>query len=345
MKFGRTLLPFLFILPAVPSTADTLTDLLPPDTKAVFGIRVHNLPISSIAQTLSAQAHAATAGLFKAAPLDGIDLLRDIDEVLLASTGMGQNPPSIVVVTGRFDVARLAEGANRYHDVPYFAGEVAPNSAVALLGNGVAILGDAALVRAAVDQRGSKVRIDPALNDRITSMRQRYDIWGLGERPEGIVAPMADAKILESIDRFQFGMQLASGLELNAEIHARSPQDAEKLNGTLGMIAAMVKGQQTSENGSKFDLQVDGGTLKLTVFIPDAELKAIAEASVLSPVSASASALVISSEPVETGPSSAEAPALAPPEPAPCEVSSKTAKPKMFDKEPDTVVFTLPGKK
>jgi hypothetical protein len=355
MKFARCLLPFL-LLRAVPAAADTLTDLFPPDTKVVFGIRVHNLALSSVAQSFAAQAKAAAASWLKAVPLDGIDLLRDIDEVLIASTGKGQNPPSIIVVTGRFDMARLTEGAKRYHGVPLLTGETETDSAVALLENGTAVLGDAALVRAAIDQRG-KIRIDPALNDRITSLRQRYDIWGLGERAEGLVAPVPEAKLLESIDRFQFGMQLASGLELGAEIHARSPQDAEKLNGALGMIAAMVQGQHTSETGAKFDMQVDGGNFRLAVFIPDEELKKTieAETAILSPVPAQpsipTSATVASSDIADTGPSGAsEVPPVtpAPTTPttaAPTQASSKPAKPKTLDKEPDTVVFTLPGKK
>ncbi len=190
MKFVRCLLPFLLTLRAVPAAADTLTDLLPPDTKVVFGIRVHNLALSSVAQTFAAQAQAATAGWLKTVPLDGIDLLRDIDEVLIASTGKGQSPQSIVVVAGRFDVARLAEGAKLYHEVPLLTGKAETDSAVALLENGAAILGDAPLVRAAIDQRAGKSRIDRALNDRITSLRQRYDIWGLGERAEGFAGSL-----------------------------------------------------------------------------------------------------------------------------------------------------------
>ena len=78
---------------------------------------------------------------------------------------------------------------------------------------------------------------------------------------------------MESIDRFQFGVQLSSGLELGAEIHARSPQDAEKLKASLGMVAAMLKAQQPSGSAAKFDFEVEERNLKLTVSIPEEELK------------------------------------------------------------------------
>jgi hypothetical protein len=135
-----------------------------------------------------------------------------------------------VVVTGRFDVARLAEGAKRYGTVcPCWEAKRIPIAVVALLDGGTALIGDRTLVRAAIDRRGGTTGTDPTLNDRIASLRQRYDVWGLGEQPEGFAAPVPEAKAVESIDRFQFGIELSSGLELGAEIHTRSPPDAEKL--------------------------------------------------------------------------------------------------------------------
>jgi hypothetical protein len=355
MKFARYLFPAVLTLPAVPAAADSLTDLLPPETKVVFGIRVHNLAISSTAQTFAAQAQSAAAGWLKAVPLDGIDFLRDIDEMLIATSGKGKALPAIVVVTGRFDVPHLTGGAKRYYrNIPLLEGEAAGDAMVALLDNSTAILGDPNLVRAAIDQRGAKSRIEPGLNDRITSLRQRYDIWGIGEQSEGFNLPVPEAQVLESVDRFQFGIQTASGLELSAEIHARSAEDAGKLRTAVGMIAAIVKGQ-TSASAAKFDLQADAETLKLSVYIPDAELQKTieAETAALSPVSVAAPMAGADAE--DSGPSTTpEAaplaaatppaqPAAAPP--AAAQPAPKPAAPKALDQDQDTVVFKLPGKK
>jgi len=346
MKFVPWVLPFLLTVSAVPASADTLTDLLPPDTKVVFGIRVHNLALSWLAQTFAAQAQAMASGWLKSLPLDGVDFLRDIDEVLVAMPGKGENPPAILVVTGRFQVPRLAEGAKLYRNVPVVAGKGAGDAAVALLDSATLLIGDPALVRAAIDQRGGGGnRIAAELNDRITSLRQRYDIWGLGEQPEGFTVPLPEIKVVESIDRFQFGMQLASGLELGAEIHARSPEDGEKLRTALGTVAAMIKGQ-TPASAAKFDVQADGNGLKLDVFIPDAELKKTIEAqtAVLSPVSIAAGA---APDPQESGPNAAldglSAPVPGPPPPPTPTATAAGSKP--TDAQRDTVVLTLPGKK
>jgi hypothetical protein len=362
MKLARCVLPLLLSVPALPAIAATVTDFFPPGTKVVFGIRVHNLAISPLVQSFQAQAQAQAAGIawLKALPLDGFDLLRDVDEVLVASTGKGQNPPSIVVVTGRFDVARLAGGASRYHDVPLLGGKKDTDSVAALLDGATALIGGPTLVRAAIDQRGGKAAIDPALNDRITSLRQRYDIWGVGEQPQGFVAPTPETKGLESIDRFQFGMQLSSGLELGAEIHARSPQDAEKLKASLAMVAAMLKPPQPSASAAKFDLKVEDDALKLSVFIPEEQLRKNIQAETAGFAAAATPDIEPSAPaiaPVATAPPAAPetaadpglaappaAPADPPALPAPPKPVSKSAASQVLDKEGNTVILKLPGK-
>jgi hypothetical protein len=210
--------------------------------------------------------------------------------------------------------------------VPLLGGEKDTDSVAALLDGGTALLGDPGLVRAAIDRRGGKQGIDAALIGRIASLRERYDVWGVGERPDGFAAPMPEAKALESIDRFQFGLQFASGLDLAAEIHARSPEDAEKLRMTLGMLAGILKPQQASEGAAKFDLQVDNGTLKLHVSIPEEELKkAIQEGA---------------EELLKAGPPTAISKPRDSPRAAPQSAGSQ-----LLDKDGNTVVLKLPGKR
>jgi hypothetical protein len=156
--------------------------------------------------------------------------------------------------------------------------------------------------------------------------RQRYDVWGVGESVGGFVSPAPGAKGLESIDRFQFGMVFGDGLEVGAEIHARSLADAEKLRATLEMISAMLKAQQPSGSAARFDLQGEEGTIKLTAAIPEEELKRVMEKSVAHAMARTAVAV-----------NPAAAPMVAPtPEPTASQV---------LDKEGNTVILHLPGGK
>jgi hypothetical protein len=323
MKLAQCALTLLLLVRAVPAADPVLADLFPPDTKVAFGANVRHIAASALARSLQSQALSLPPGAdwLKSVSLAGFDPLRDIEEVLVASSGVGPQPQALLVLSGRFDVARLAEGAPRYHGVPLPGGDKNATSLFALLDGATALAGDPALVRAAIDRREGGDHLNAVLAARIASLRQRYDVWGLGERPEGFVAPTPEVRQLETIDRFQFGLLLGSGLELTAELHARSPQDTEKLNASLAMVAAILKAQQPSANAAKFDLQADGDIVRFTMAISEEELTRAIRG--------------------ETARAAAPVPA---PKTAP-KVPSKPPAAQVFDQEGNTVVLRLPGRK
>src|ERR1017187_6575105 len=341
MKLAQSLLVPLLAVRAVPAADAALTDFFPAGTKVVLGINVRKGAESPLAQAgltqakAQVQSQAAAADWLKLASLAGFDPLRDIDEVLVATNAEGQNPPSLIVVRGRFDVARLAAGARRYLDVPMLGGDQPTDGVVALLNASTALAGDRPTVLAAIDHLGNGAQIDAALGQRIAGPRSRYDIWGIGDRPEGFVAPTPQASALESIDRFQFGVSVSHGLELGAEIHARSPKDAEQLSATLGMVEAMIKAKQPTAGGAKFDLHRSEGTFKLSMVISEAEVLKAVQTQTGGPTQAIVGKPAVRTAPVVSMSPVAVTPAAAKPVPPPM----------VFDKDGNTVILTLPGGK
>jgi hypothetical protein len=326
MKLTK-LLPALFVsVGAVSAAGASLVDLLPAGSKIVLGVRVRSLADSQFVKGLLGQAQLSNTDWLKKAAALGFDPLHDVDEVMLATTGEGQNPPSLMVASGRFNVARLAEGAQRYHEVPILGGDKAGDSIVAILDANTALAGDRPMVMAAIDRHGAAP--DGALAARVSALRDRYDVWGFGDRPEGFVSsPQAGA--VEGIDRFQFGLSLQKGLELAAEVHARTVKDAEKLNATLALLTGMLKVQQPA-GGVSFDLQTKNGTFKLAMTIPEEELKkAMAAQS-----GALAQMLAATTGPTTGGGFPLKMPSAPKPTPPP-----------VLDKDGNTVVLTLPGGK
>ena len=346
MKLAHSLLPLLLCAHAVPVHADVLTDFFPPDTKVVFGTRVHNLELSSVAQSFSKQAQEAGASWLKMAPFAGLNILRDIDEVMLCNSGKGNNTPSLIVVAGRFDVAKMAAGAKLYHDVPVLGGEKEQSSLIAFLDDHTILAGNATLVHNAIDHRAGGARIDTAFNDRLTSLRQRYDVWGVGERTPDPAAAKPGTAGLDFLDRFQFGVQLASGLELTAELHAKSAADLEKLSASLQLMASVLKGKSNTTNGPKFELKTEDSTVKLTLSIPEADLLKIvnSELAVLSPGAKPATAPEPPASTPETAPAPLPAPPVPPSKPMPI-AAVKPANAQVFDKDGNTLILQLPGKK
>jgi hypothetical protein len=211
--------------------------------------------------------------------IHGFDPLHDIDEVLLASPADNEKAAALLVVRGRFDLARMGAGATRYRGVAMVGAGKAGDSVLALLDSATAIAGEAAAVRAAIDRREKgaapgRTAMDAQLLTRVQALRERFDVWGTGERAEGFITPAGKLQQLDSVDRFEFGVRMREGFELGAEVHARSPKDAEMLAATLVSLKAMMN--RGEPGGPKLDVQVSDGTVKVSLSVSEQELKALA---------------------------------------------------------------------
>jgi hypothetical protein len=263
-----------------------LPDFLPPGIKVMFGVQVRRIATSPLAQGLPADASAmGGAGDWqKIVSLAGFDSIKDIEEVLMASTGAGgegQTPPMLLIARGNFNAERIAAHAKAYHGVPVLEGVAGSTGVVAMLDTSTAIMGDLTEVHAAIDRRGAGAPLDPTLAATVASLRGRYDIWGLGDKPSSLIPAGAKPDGLDSgfdsIDHFQFGISLTHGLELGAELHAASAKDVEKLTASVGFIEMMIKLQQPGPNSPKFDVSAKNGTIRLALTIPEDEFSKMIE--------------------------------------------------------------------
>jgi len=251
--------------------ADFAPDFLPADTKVMFGLNVRTLMASPLLKDSGADVAKMGDEWLKVVSLVGFDPLHDLDDVLVAASGGKTNATGLIVLRGRFDLARLGAGAPRYHGVAMVQPNKADKSILALLDGTTALAGDAAVVRAAIDRRGHGAPLSASMAARVKSLSERFDIWGFGEVPPGLIPPGGQSKELESIDRFEFGLRVAKGVELGVEIHARSAEDATKLAGMAQMLKLMAASQ--GQQVPNFDVQVTDGTVKLSMAISEEEIK------------------------------------------------------------------------
>ncbi|HXK01548.1 MAG TPA: hypothetical protein VMS37_04045 [Verrucomicrobiae bacterium] len=249
-----------------------LPDFLPPESKVLIGLSVRGLVNSPLLASLG-DAKAAASHLTSTGPLAGLNLLKDIDDVIIATSGEGDNPPALLVVRGRFSPTLMPATAKPYHGVPVLEDAKSANGTFALLDAATIIGGDLKMVHAAIDRRGKDSAIAPVLAERVRTLESRYDVWGVGEVPKGIHSSQAPSPELEAIDRFEFGASLRSGLEVAAQIHVRSAKDAEKLMQSMKLIEMMLSAQAKPGNGTKIDIQSDQENIKLSLLISEEDLK------------------------------------------------------------------------
>jgi len=335
------LLPLLVAAPVFCSADSDLVDLLPSDSQIVFGIRVRTLVDSELARNLTAEFKGHAAELQNIVAMTGFDPLHDLDEVLIGSTATGKKATGLVVARGRFDVTRLAANAEPYHGVPLVkTNSDGAESVFGFLDDTTALAGDAAIVKAAIDGRSEPKHLDPALAAKIASYREHYDAWAVVDRPEGLAGYMPPSNgpdaALNSIDHFQFGLSVKQGLELTAEVHARTAKDAAQLAATLQFLEAMTKAQQPASPGTSFAFKNEDGTLKISLAVSQEDLKkAIEQRQKATMMFGDRSPLPLPSHTV-TAPVE-PAPKLAAPRPVPSQTTAGTD-------TTQTSVFTLPGR-
>jgi hypothetical protein len=272
----------LFLLAAHGAIAgdSALPDFLPPGIKVMFGIQVRRIVTSPLAQgfTTDPSAMGLASEWQKIVSLAGFDPIKDIEEVLIASTGaggQGQTAPMLLIARGTFNLEGFAAHSRPYHGVPVLEGGAGSTGVVAMLDASTAIMGELREVHAAIDRRGAGAPLDAALAATIASLRGKYDIWGLGDKPSSLIPAAAKPdgvdSGLDSIDHFQFGISLTHGLELVAELHAASAKDVEKLTASVGFIEMLMKFQQPAANSPKFNVSAKNGTITLALTIPEDE--------------------------------------------------------------------------
>ena len=315
----------LFIAAAALHAADEIfPDYAPPGTKVVIGIRVRGILDALTTQGIaSGDWQTKASAVLAQTPLAGFDPFKDLDELVIASSGEGQKPPSLMWIRGRFDMERLGKNAQSYHGVPVLGSAQTPDSILALLDSSTAIAGDPPLVHAAIDARGNGAGLDAKLAARIAPLRAKYDLWGLGEQPK----PPAPVKgqppnPFGSVDRFEFGASLSHGFDVAGQIHVRTSEDVQKMQSTFQFLEAMMKQKKQPESAAKFEIHSENGAFRLALYIPPEEFKKAIEAQRATLESAVAAQFGKSNKP------------------------EPSSEPKVVtDSNGDTVMITLPGPK
>jgi hypothetical protein len=252
---------------AASAAGPELTAFLPADATVVMGARLRGLLDSDLMRNGAGQSLAADPQWRKLAETFGFDPFHDVDEIVVAANGTGDNPPFVMAARGRFKMAAAALATATYRGVPMV--DMGSGSALALIDAETVLVGDAAEVRAAIERGQGPA--DAA--SRASSLSAKYDMWGFGKKPAGFVPSNAAPDGLAGVDNFEFGILWSRGLELTTELHLSDIKAATDLVKGAAQLEALLKMQQPSANALHLDSHLDGDTLRFAVSIPEEELK------------------------------------------------------------------------
>jgi len=285
-----------------------LLNLVMPDATTLAGANVTNTEITPFGQYLLGQL-TASAGqeLQSFITTTGFDPRKDVTEILAASSGNAASPSGIVLSIGNFPVQQITAAITAHSptlSVQTYGGATlitnpSPNatSSIAFLGGTIAIIGDTASVKAAIDRSAGVNSINPALAVQVQALSTTEDAWAVTDSPAASLIPgLASTggtgtagfasqigQLFSSIQGSSGGIKFGSTVVITGQALTNSASNATSLAGILQAvvsIASMAGGQDPQIAAFAQVLQglkvtTDGSTINLALSIPETQLETL----------------------------------------------------------------------
>jgi hypothetical protein len=260
-----------------------------PDTKEIAGVYVDRAAASPLGVFLQSMAGPENRDFTNFITATGFDPRRDLREIVVASAGQAQGRKSgLIAARGTFNGAQLGalavlSGGNKesYNGVDiYFSGGRHGGAWFAFPEPSIALLGDEAMLKAAIDRRSKTTELDARLLAKTQAASSQQDVWFAAIGQTGVALGKRFVP-LESLDVVSGGLKLGSVVQLNAEAMMRSEKDAQALLGVIKMVTGLLQLQQEKNPGlarvlpflQNADAKVEGAAVLFSTFASESDIE------------------------------------------------------------------------
>ena len=290
-----------------------LLNLVMPEAKVIAGMDVARAKSSPFGQLFMKNMNLRDEDLVRFLALTGFDPARDVTEVVIASvdtnTSAGAN--SILLVRGNFDGARLRAALVRnglsvlqvVTGVEMLA-KKGEKGAVAFVDASLAVAGEAAAVKAALERRAGGMGLPAATYAKAQDMSRQNDVWmvtslpvaqlaeKMPENAPGQLNGMMKGDMFRSVEQASMGVKFAATmLHLTMEAAVRSDKDATAMADVARFLAGMVQLNRDKPEvaglAAAFDsmqLTTKARNVRLTMSMPQAEIEKLVKTARTAPV-------------------------------------------------------------
>lgn len=309
----KVLAGLVILGPAALAADPELLNMVMPEAKLLAGMNAGSTFMSPFGQFLAARLASLDTESQKFTAVTGFDPLQDMSEVLFAATGDGGKPVGLLLVRGKFDADKMmaAVAANLSRtQVQSYAGTTVLSGmnsktntvqALAFIGNSIAVSGDLAAVKAALDRnraaqgsaQGTRSAIDPALLAQANQLSATEDDWlvssgSVASRlppntpvPAGPAAQMLP--ILKNIQFFTGGFKFGTNVQMTAQALTSDAGNATALAALVKLGVTFISamgGNNAQLNGltqllQAIEVNTNRSTVNLSLAIPEAQLETL----------------------------------------------------------------------
>jgi hypothetical protein len=273
--------------------------LADPEAQMLAGINLKAVMNSQAAGEWKSQLQKAAGGAMPLEMIQGMDesgvlgeLFQHVDRVFLSMSEIPQNTnkaQGTVALVGDFDLAALRKFMAKqggvkslYRGVEVWQnGKAADNVMIALASPQVLALGDKASIRKAVSHFavGDGSLLERPVYKRAVALAQENDIWIAGQIPAAASATLeGPAQMMKSLESFELGVRMQSGLGLDLNLYAHSPEEAAGIAAALKGLAQMAANNsgnaQASDLLSRLQMGTEGERIQMSAAWTASELTA-----------------------------------------------------------------------
>lgn len=287
----------LLALPAFASVDSTLLALVPQDATVIAGARVDEVKDSPFGQFVLANMQMEGEEFRKFVDETGFDPRRDLREIVmatLAGASGNEGDRTIIIGKGVFNTVRILAAARRaggevtnYQGVEIVSHTGQRNSgAVAFLDSGLAVIGDSAMVKQAIDRRGKGASISATTQSKVIALSGQNQIWFYsavspaslfsGHMADPNMGAAVKGGLMESVTQAEGGLKFdAKGVQVSGEATARSDKDAAALADVFRFLAGIVATREGNGQNLLESLKVtsEGNVMKMSLALPETLLE------------------------------------------------------------------------
>ena len=280
---------------ALPAADPRLLNLVMPNATVLAGVNVDQAKSTPFGQyVLTTLLQSQAQQLQQLATLTGFDPRRDVQELLLASSGAPGSKTGLALALGAFDPAKIAAaaqlagaGVETYSGVSIIE-DPQQLSGFAFLDSTLVVAGDVANVKAAIDRRSGGPTIPVTLAAQVNQLSSSQDAWAISTVPPATLkSPAAAApsgsgatvqNALQKIESASGGVKFGSVVVLTGQALTATPQDASSLGDVLKLLVsvAQVQASQHPEAAAlaqSLVVSTQGSTVKITLSVPEGQIQ------------------------------------------------------------------------
>ncbi|HLK66167.1 MAG TPA: hypothetical protein VKU19_22185 [Bryobacteraceae bacterium] len=284
------------VLPA--NAADPqLLNLVMPDAKVLVGVNVDQAKTSPFGQYVLSQMQTQDQEMKKLESQTGFDPTRDVHELLVATSAVGNSASNdqtgLFLARGSFDAAKVTAAATadqaiteNYKGVTIIEDPKGTHG-VAFLSPTLAIGGDIANVKSAIDRQAGGPTISAALMTQVNQWSNSQDAWLVSIVPPSTLHAPATAPnvpglngtgAFNTVQSAAGGVKFGSLVVVTGQAQSDNAQDAQQMGDAikmLGMLAQMQAQKDPAASALAQSLQVttSGSTVNVSISMPQDQLQ------------------------------------------------------------------------